>query len=204
MNSISEKILRKLHFKMIRNLVSSSSKRALVVACQSSTRTYISVSTIFPKVKMLAKPVPAAFQIPHRAFQFKNIYLQMDYKAPYSDTDLVEVLSMINTKPTAVISKYISKPKAELIVTNRPFEVVEQLLDLKGFSLKILENFVNKYLDENSSEAKVVTSAPVKDLTKGIKPNMNKNYLKANVSSIVALSFNLHSGINSIIIQWCM
>ena len=202
MNSISEKIFRKLHFKMIRNLVSSSSKRALV-ACQSSTRTYISVLTIFPKVKMFAKPVPA-LQIPQRAFQFKNIYLQMDYKAPYSDTDLVEVLSMINTKPTAVISRYISKPKAELIVTNRPFEVVEQLLDLKGFSLKILENFVNKYLDENSSEAKVVTSAPVKDLTKGIKPNMNKNYLKANVSSIVALSFNLHSGINSIIIQWCM
>ena len=101
----------------------------------------------------------------------------MDYKAPYSDTDLVEVLSMINTQPTTIIANYISKPKAELIVTNRPFEVVEQLLDLKGFSLKILENFVNKYLDENSEE-KVVTSAPVKDLTKGIKPNMNKNYLK--------------------------
>ena len=187
---------------MIRNLVTSSSKKALVAACQSSTRTYISVSTICPKVKLFEKPVPA-FQIPHRAFQFKNIYLQMDYKAPYSDTDLVEVLSMINTQPTTIIANYISKPKAELIVTNRPFEVVEQLLDLKGFSLKILENFVNKYLDENSEE-KVVTSAPVKDLTKGIKPNMNKNYLKANVSSIVALSFNLHSGINSIIFLWCM
>ncbi len=94
------------------------------------------------------------------------------------------------------LSKFISKPKAELIAAHRPYEEVEQLLDLKGFNLKILENFGSKICAQNESSA---TSKDVKDkstkdaLLRTIKPKVSKTFYKSGVKSIVALSFNLYS-----------
>ena len=127
------------------------------------------------------------------------MYEQIGYQAPYSSADCKVILHRINTEPLESISKYISKPKAELIANHRPFEAVEQLLDLKGFSLKILETFLHKIHDqqdrkrESKSEADMIKGD--KDLFRSIKPKVDKIYFKTNVSTIVALSFNLFSGL---------
>jgi hypothetical protein len=60
----------------------------------------------------------------------------MGYEAPFSGEDLSAILARMNQDPASDLSKFISKPRAELIVSHRPYEAVEQLLDLRGFSLK--------------------------------------------------------------------
>ena len=131
-------------------------------------------------------------------FQFKNVYEQMGYKAPFSSEDLETVLDRINNEPVEVISKFISKPKAELIVNHRPFEVAEQLLDLKGFNLKILENFLSKLCDQDTSGSAEKSKCDAslkkeKELLRSIKPKVVKTFFQNNVSSLVGVSFNLFS-----------
>jgi len=132
------------------------------------------------------------------SFQFKNIYEQIGYQAPYSSEDCKVILHRINTEPLETITKYISKPRAELIANHRPFEAVEQLLDLKGFNLKILETFLHKIHDQHDRKKEYKSEADLikldKDLFRSIKPKVEKTFYKTNVSTIVALSFNLFSG----------
>ena len=122
----------------------------------------------------------------------------MGYSAPFSSDDLEAALDRINTEPSEVLSKFISKPKAELIVNHRPFEVAEQLLDLKGFNLKILEDFLSKLCNQNKpgksdkSEGEIA-SKKEKELLRSIKPKVTKSFYKTNVSSTVGISFNLFS-----------
>ena len=132
------------------------------------------------------------------SFQFKNVYEQIGYSAPYSSADCQVILHRINTEPLETISKYISKPKAELIANHRPFEAVEQLLDLKGFNLKILETFLHKIHDQHDRRKESKSESDLikvdRDLFRSIKPKVEKTFFKANVSTIVGLSFNLFSG----------
>ena len=98
-----------------------------------------------------------------------------------------------------MLSKCISRPRAEAIAANRPIEAVEQLLDLKGFSIKVVEDFCSKVCAENStetgeSEPKTRAEKSPKDvLLRSVKPRVNKVQYKSSVQTIAALSFNLYS-----------
>jgi hypothetical protein len=63
--------------------------------------------------------------------QFNCVYRQMGYEAPLSPDDRKVVLDKLNNLPPEELSRFLSKSRSEVLVSRRPFEVVEQLLDLK-------------------------------------------------------------------------
>lgn len=129
---------------------------------------------------------------PSRTFSFKNVYQVLSYSAPYSQEDKEVILNRINSESLEKLSKLISRPKANLIVNHRPFEVPEQLLDLQGFDVKILELFLSKVF-ELESQAETKKKKIRLDQPGQIKPKISKSFYRSQVSTIVALSINLFS-----------
>jgi len=71
------------------------------------------------------------FKLFQNRVQFKCVYQQMGYEAPLSMDDRKLILEKLNHLSSDELSKFLSKPRSEVLISRRPFGVVEELLDIK-------------------------------------------------------------------------
>lgn len=133
-----------------------------------------------------------------------NVYEQIGYTSPFSADESKLILDKVNgASSVQQLQPYVAKVRANHVLrhlkANGPFEVVEQLLDVKTFDPSILERMGRSLLQEEDSvqcpveETKSENQEKTKALAllRYIKPKLDIQ--QNNVSSIVGMKFNLQT-----------
>ena len=131
----------------------------------------------------------------YEPIRIKNIYKELDYSAPFTDTEKAESLKLINDANDLEAMQEILPKKYSAKILNHKlkvgnFEVIEELLDVKGIETNILERILSKlHKPKNTTSSK---QKKIWDKTlSGFTPRLTEQLTIPK--TVIGLRFNLLS-----------